>query len=283
MLSRQKTLISVLSVSILLLSACKQSTPPPTPSATATLPPPTATVTATSAPPTAAPTQTTEGTAAAISPPDAAGSGEGELCDNTYFPTDEDTTWTYAGSSSAAGDYTRTDIIQEASDSGFQIATTLKDISYTIQFSCSQAGLIAMDPVQSQLTGLFAGNSGIVSVETTDTSGITFPRDIQPGDTWQQVTSWIATTKDASYPGRFIYNYSAMGLEVVDVPYGTFDAMRLDVVVEVEFGGLSGIAGTYTTSIWMVKDVGIVKSEGNSQIPGIEFTDSQELVEFESP
>jgi hypothetical protein len=74
-----------------------------------------------------------------------------------------------------------------------------------------------------------------------------------------------------------------MGLEVVTVPFGSFDAMRLDVVIELEFGGLKGMSGTYTNSIWLVKDVGIVQSQGSSQIPGIEFSDSLQLVAFDEP
>ena len=171
----------------------------------------------------------------------------------------------------------------DSRDDGFTLGTTLPDVSYTIEFICTEAGLIDMDPMQSQLTAMFSGSSGSASVETAGISGLTFPRDIQPGNTWQHFVNWQANTGGGSQPGQFIYNYTAMGLEVVTVPYGSFDAMRLDVVIEIDFGGLKGMSGTYENTIWLVKDVGIVKSEGQSHIEGLEFTDTIELVSYDSP
>ena len=34
---------------------------------------------------------------------------------------------------------------------------------------------------------------------------------------------------------------------------------------------------------WMAEDIGLAKSVGSSQIPGVEFTDSLELLSFDSP
>ena len=253
----------------LLLSACKQATAQPT----TTVAPPT---------PTTAPAIIVE-TPTEPPPPTATPTAPPELCDNTYFPSDDDTTWTYSGNNSLQGAYSRTDTIVDSRDDGFTLGTTLPNVTYQVEFACSEAGLIDMDPLKGDLTALFSGQSGSVNVTTTGISGLTFPRDIQPGDTWQHAVDWNATYTGGSVSGQFIYQYTARGLEVVTVPWGTFDAMHVDVEIQMEAGFPQTLSGTYDNSIWLVKDVGIVKSEGTSHIPGVEFTDSMELVDFTSP
>jgi len=257
----------------ILLSACKQATPQPTNTATST----TATPTANNIPTLIAVTSTVP------PPPTGTPTAPPELCDNTYFPSDDDTTWTYSGNNSLQGNYSRTDTIVDSRDDGFTLGTTLPNVSYQVEFACSEAGLIDMDPLKGDLTALFSGQSGTVNVTTTGISGLTFPRDIQPGDTWQHAVDWEASYTGGSSSGQFIYQYTARGLEVVTVPWGTFDAMHVDVEIQIEAGFPQTLSGTYDNSIWLVKDVGIVKSEGTSHIPGVEFTDSLELVDFTSP
>ena len=216
-------------------------------------------------------------------PPTATATDAPELCDNTYFNSNGDTTWTYSGNNSKLGDYTRTDTIVDSRDDGFTMGTTLPDVSYAVEFACADAGLIDMDPLKGGFTMLLSGPSSPVSVITTGISGLTFPRDIQPGDTWQHVVDWEATYSGDTSQGQFIYQYLARGLEVVTVPWGTFDAMHLDVQVEMGAGFGGAFSGTYDENLWLVKDIGIVKSEGTSHIPGVEFTDTMELNSFSSP
>jgi len=59
--------------------------------------------------------------------------------------------------------------------------------------------------------------------------------------------------------------------------------LRLDIEIEVETGGNRGMAGTYINTQRLGPNIGIVKSEGVSHIRGVEFTDSIELVSFDSP
>jgi hypothetical protein len=263
----------VIIIPSLLLSACKPSTPLPTITPTATRTPtistklPTISVSTPTLPPPPTPTTT--------SGPD--------LCDNTYFNSNGDTTWTYSGNNSKLGDYTRTDTIIDSRDDGFTIGTSLPDVTYSVEFACAEAGLIDMDPLKGSFTALLSGPSGPVNVTTTGISGLTFPRDIQPGDTWQHVVDWEATYTGGSSQGQFIYQYLARRLEVVTVPWGTFDAMHLDIQIEIGAGFGGAFSGTYEENLWLVKDIGIIKSEGASHIPGVEFTDNFELTTFSSP
>ncbi len=279
MLHKKVLRILVIILAIIITSSCKSATPQsvntltPTSTATGTFSTPTVNTTPTlsaitSTPPPAATDTSTPGP---------------ELCDNTFFPSDDDTTWQYSGNNSLKGDYTRTDTILDSRDDGFTLGTELPDQTYQVEFVCTEAGLIDMDPLKSTLTAIFSNPSGKVIVSTTGISGLTFPRDIQPADTWQHYVNWEATSADSSTPGQFIYQYIARGLEVISVPYGVFDAMRLDVEIQIEAGSLHTLSGTYNSTIWLVPDLGIIKSEGVCHIPGVEFTDNMELVDFVSP
>ena len=204
-------------------------------------------------------------------------------CENTYMPSDEGSTWTYAGSNSSTGNYSRTDSITSSEDDSFIIATQLTTINYTQEFSCRAVGLVNMEPNQSDIAAMFHGPAGSVTVQRVSNSGVTLPADIQAGDSWEQVFAWDATGPDASGSGTFTYAFTAAGIETISVPGGTFDALRIDAVIQMEIGATPKIAGTYTTTVWLAEDVGLVKSEGSSQIPGVKFTDRLELVSFDVP
>jgi hypothetical protein len=205
-----------------------------------------------------------------------------ELCDNDYFPSDDDTTWTFSGSNSKTGDYTRTDQVTDSTDYGFIITTKLTKITYASEFTCTEAGLINLMPAMGQLSAIFSGPDGTVTVTPTMNSGITIPREFKPGDTWNQYFAWNASSPIGNENGSFNYHYTAMGPEVVTVPFGTFDAMRIDASIDVEIGYQKSNS-TYTVSFWMVQDIGIVKMEGSMDMRGVEFSDTIELVSYDSP
>jgi len=204
-------------------------------------------------------------------------------CDNPYLPSDEGVAWTFAGESSSTGTYTRTDEIIASENDSFTIATQLTKVLYTQEFLCTDAGLVNMEPNQSDIAAMFSGPSGPVTVHRISNSGVTLPPEIQAGDSWQQVFEWDAVGTRASGHGTFTHDFTAVGIEAVNVPAGTFDALRIDAVIQREIGSTPSFSGTYTTTVWMAEDVGLVKSVGSSQIPGVEFTDSLELTSFNSP
>ncbi len=209
----------------------------------------------------------------------------GSPCDNDYFPSDDDATWTFAGNNSKTGDFTRTDTVTDSTDNGFTITTQLTKVSYTQEFTCTDAGLINLNPVSGELSSLLSGPSGTVVVNRNFASGITIPKDLAGaiGQSWQQVFGWEAINSDTSNKGEFTTYFTAMGLEVVHVPPGSFDAMRIDARIEIEIGTYQKTYGTYTTSIWLGKDVGLLKSEGSMKMPGVDFTDTLELISYDSP
>lgn len=205
------------------------------------------------------------------------------LCDNLYLPNTVGDSWEYSGNNSAVGAYTRTDAITASSDKAFTVDSNISNVVYSVDYTCADAGLTAMNPIQQYLGAILSGSNAPMNVTLISASGISLPAKINPGDSWQQTADWEASAKDFSMNGRFVFDYTAVGYESITVPFGTVNALRVNAIIRIEVSGFRILAGTYTTTVWMAPNVGIVKSEGTSHIPGVEFTDNLELVDFISP
>ncbi len=204
------------------------------------------------------------------------------LCANQYFPSMLGDTWEYSGSNTALGAYTRTDAVTSASAEAFSVDTTISSLTYEVNYACTSSGLIANDPVQQYAGALLSSPNAPINVKLTSNSGISLPSEINPGDTWQQSADFEAASQDFNLSGRFVFNYTAVGYENITVPFGSFNALRVDATIRIEVSGFRILAGTYTTSTWMVPEIGLVKSEGTSHVPGVEFTDGIQLTKFSS-
>ncbi len=202
------------------------------------------------------------------------------LCYNQYFPSRLGDTWEYSGSNTATGAYVRTDTVIESIVSVFSVDTTLSGISYGVNYSCSSAGLSADNPIQQYAGALVSGPNAPLNVKLTSVSGISLPAKISPGDTWQQTADFEATSQQINMNGRLVFNYTAVGFEKVTVSAGTFNALRVDATIHIEVSAFHIEAGTYTVSIWLAPDVGMVKSEGTSHFSQIDFSDSMQLTMF---
>jgi len=202
------------------------------------------------------------------------------LCDNQYFPSKLGDTWEYSGSNTALGAYNRTDTVTRSSAEVFSVSTTLSNITYGVNYGCSSAGLTANDPIQQYAGALLSGPNAPVNVKLTSTSGISLPAKISPGDTWQQTADFEASSPDLNVNGRFVFDYTAVGYENVTIPFGSFNALRVDATIRVEVSAFRLLAGTYTSTTWMVPEIGTVKSEGTSHVPNLDFSDSMQLTKF---
>jgi hypothetical protein len=202
------------------------------------------------------------------------------LCVNTYYPNRMGDNWDYSGTNSAIGSYTRSDTITNSGAESFTVETTLSNITYSVTYTCTSTGLTSSDPIQQYAGALLSGSNTPVKVSLTSNTGTSLPAKIDPSDTWQQTADWYATSQELNLNGRFVFNYSAVGYESVTVPFGTFNALRVDAIIRIEVSGFRILAGTYTTTSWFVPQVGIVKSEGTSHVPGIDFTDNMQLTGF---
>jgi hypothetical protein len=134
-----------------------------------------------------------------------------------------------------------------------------------VDYACTNAGLIALNPIQQYIGALLTSLNAQVNVNLLSNSGISLPAKI---------------SQDISTNGRLVFVYTAVGYENITVPFGTFDALRVDATIRIEIGGFRILTGTYETTTWMAPNVGIIKSVGTSHVPRVEFSDSMELTRF---
>ena len=205
------------------------------------------------------------------------------LCNNSFFPNREGASWEYAGSNTVLGAYTRTDTITASTADAFTLETRSTGGTYAVNFACTSAGLAAADPIQQYAGAILSNPDMPVHVKLVGLEGVSLPAKISPGDAWQQSADWEASSPDLNLKGRFIFEYTALDYENITVPYGTFDALRIDVTIRIQLSSLHIPAGSYTISQWMAPGVGTIKSQGASHVPRVEFSDTMELTHFVSP
>src|SRR5687768_7275902 len=230
-----------------------------------------------------APTTTVAGT---DMPAPAAG-----LCANPYYPVREGSTWTYKSTGGPAGEYGFTDTITSVREDGFTLTTQFGDLTRSQEWACQPEGLVAL-----QLGGAPAAMLNSQDVQLTldvkDTSGITFPSQINSGDQWQHNADFEGNmsvmNQEGTATGNAQMSFTAVGNESVTVPAGTFDAMRLDVDTNLNFDvtyqGLSipvTFSGKYT--YWFAPDVGWVKASGAGTVAGTSFSETTELQSYNIP
>ncbi len=202
------------------------------------------------------------------------------LCENLYFPTTLGDAWEYAGNTSATGAYARSDSITSSGMDAFTVQSTVSEMSYNVDYSCTPAGLVAVNPIQQYLGPILNALNGQVTLNLTSNSGISLPKNINPGDTWQQIIEWEGSAQGMSTNGRLVIDYTAVGYETVTVAAGTYDALKVNTSIRIEITNFRIEYGSYGITTWMAPNVGVVKSQGSSNVPNVQFSDSLELKQY---
>lgn len=244
-------------------------------------------------PATAAPLSASTATSAAPAEPPTAVSSSSVSgdCSNTYYPVVEGATWTYAVTGGPDGPTSYTDTITSISGDTFILTTTIGDIERTQRWSCTADGLVALD---------FGGGSATLAVsdiqmvfDTTETTGVTLPAAISPGDTWSQTftvkgTRSNASDQSADVTGDVEYDSTASQVETVNVPAGDFDALRMDATnsmdLTVQTSGLTvplSVSGTLVN--WYAPGVGNVRSIEKTNLFGVDVEITTELTSYNIP
>ena len=179
-------------------------------------------------------------------------------CDNPYFPVVEGATSTWKVSSSA-GEAVRTATIQDVGPNGFSVKKTGelsggRPYSLVEQWSCVAAGLIQYPT--GDLALVATGINGTVTAAALSNEGTTLPRNIQPGDTWSQTFNGEVTGPSSSANWTVTYDFTAVGLEQVIVPAGTFTAIKLTNHITWPNSGIPDMDMAY----WFAQGVGPVKT-----------------------
>ena len=199
-------------------------------------------------------------------------------CGHDYFPSEEGTTWELAVTGDGTN-YNSTAAITESRDEGFTLVSGLADGSstFTMEVSCTDDGLIMMDSLSQAVSASVNTDEGSGTITTVAQTGVTLPADLEGASTWQQYVAWEAQGSDSVLHGDATIEYVSRGFEVVTVPLGTFNAIRVD---SENRGTLQGEElMSCQVSVWYAKDVGIVKQEQTCS----SMHSTYELVSFDSP
>ena len=213
------------------------------------------------------------------------------LCANAYYPVRQGATWTYQSTGGPAGEYGFTDTITSVRDDGFTLSTQIGDLTRTQEWTCKPEGLVALQLGGAPAAMLNSQNIQL-NLDAKDSTGITFPSQMNAGDGWQQTVNVEGDVSMGNDGGKATgtaqMDFNALGTESVSVPAGTFEAMKVKVDttlnVDVAYGALSmpvTFSGTYT--YWFVQDVGWVKASGTGNLFGASFSETTELQSYQVP
>jgi hypothetical protein len=208
-------------------------------------------------------------------------------CANPYYPVREGATWNYQGTSSLTEPYTFTDTITSVRADGFTLTTEFEGLTRTQEWACKPEGILAIE----MGGGLTTAQTNL-TVKTQSASGVTFPAEINAGDTWSHSIQFTGTMDIAGNSGEAERttqsDFTALGVESVTVPAGTFEAMKVQVQTTfdatVTFQGVSvPVTFITTTMSWYAQDVGWVKSDSSGDFMGQAYTDTIELQSYNLP
>ena len=205
---------------IVIITACSQATATPTAAPASTQAPAVTEAPASTEAPTGTEAPVTSGGGMPV-----AGAGQ---CANAYYPVREGATWSYSSTGGPTGGYSFTDTITSVRDDGFTLTTKFDDLTRTQEWDCTPEGLVALQLGGTSVATLNTANMK-VDFNVTHVSGVTFPSEINDGDTWQHALEFTAKMNVANQAmdatGDAQSSFQAIGMESVTVPAGTFEAM----------------------------------------------------------
>jgi hypothetical protein len=213
------------------------------------------------------------------------------LCANPYYPVRQGATWTYKSTGGPAGEYSFTDTITSVREEGFTLSTQIRDLTRGQEWTCKPEGLVALQLGGAPAAMLNSQNIQL-NLDVTNSSGVTFPSQMNAGDQWQQSADVqgkaSVANEEADATGNAQMNFAAVGNESVTVPAGTFEALKVNVDVALNINAAyEGInlpvtfSGKYT--YWFVQGVGWVKASGTGNVLGSSFSETTELQSYQVP
>ncbi len=242
-----KTLLSVILLMSLTLSACAQENPTPLPTQVEAPAP------ATLASPT--PTQASAPNIKVETPPPAAPEPEssGGLCDNPYYPVVDGASWVYDMGNLPQVVHTMS--VEEEGE--FKVAMVDVDSAAVLEGECNEEGIVLMD---RGMEGSFYSEDGSSSTTSTSRTGVTLPNDLKVGSSWTQTLDILAEGGEGgeTLSANIITNYTAVGVETVTVPAGTFEALKIEQSGSMTFMGQEILT---LGILWYAEGVGNVQAE----------------------
>jgi hypothetical protein len=208
-------------------------------------------------------------------------------CANAYQPASPGDAWTYAVRSTG-GTAGYTDTVETAASSSFTITSDFGRVQKNTRWSCEPDGLVALQ-YGGGASGSLTARDLSASFRTTSVTGVTVPRSLRPGDSWNQSyrlrgTIDLGGTK-AVVKGSVAERFDAGGVVSVSVPAGTFDAIAIDTSVTLDLqttvaGARTPLALTFRGTTYLAKGVGMVESTSATSLLGQAMTTTIELTNF---
>ena len=194
-------------------------------------------------------------------------------CNNQYYPIVNGATWTYQTTVQSNTPTVATHAMSVVDDGSFTVTVQHADSVFTMDGTCGDDGVILMDVPGVSAT--YSGEGSGSTLSTTNDDGVTVPDDIQVSDDWSQTISVVGSSDgEVTLSATIETTYKALGYEIVTVPAGTFNALK------VEQNGSMTITGAPALEthgfIWYAAGVGMVKS-------GLDGTYTIELVSYSIP
>lgn len=213
------------------------------------------------------------------------------LCASEYYAIRQGATWNYQSTGSPAGTYNFTESIPAVRENGFTLTTEFGGVSHTQEWDCQPGGLVALQ-IGGPILAILQSQAMELGLDVKTASGVTFPSAISAGDQWQHSLEYEGKISVAGLSGDASGNaqadFSALGVESVTVPAGTFDAMKIQVDTRVNlnvvYEGMNipaSFTGIY--NYWFAPNVGWVKATGDGNIAGQSFTENMELQSYNIP
>ncbi len=221
------------------------------------------------------------------------------LCYNPYYPVALGVSHTYqvTGAPSPV-----TNTITDISEDGFTETWVSSDSTLIQKWECRPEGLVNMTSAFDEET-IAAITEDITFVGDSTVEGISIPASLNIGDIWKQEYSGAISPEDDDTQFIFTTTVSrtAVGIETVNVPAGTFEAIRVDSIIEMDStlktpdGTIPFLTSSAAGSLWLVEGIGAVKvtsgmvAEGKELQPGkelpisVEVTIMHELLEYNLP
>lgn len=198
---------------------------------------------------------------------DSTGSPTPELadtaCDHPYLPLRAGSSWTYATSEG-----TMTWGVASATGSVDSAAATM-DIampggSMTVHWACGSEGVVSYDFGTLSIAGM----GDVATVEVVDSSGTFLPAAdlLVPGYSWPNAYTTVMNISQEGFSADLTMTVSetwtAVGMETITVPAGTFEALRVDGTENLSMAGFMGsepVNVTVSATYWYAKGVGVVR------------------------
>ena len=202
-----------------------------------------------------------------------------ENCTNQYYPVTTGATWQYAGSNSTTSDFSFERSITAVYQEGFMDQDVFDGgTTRTGTWTCAAGALSALSQGGVATVNVPTNPSNAILIaDSTESDGVTLPATLTPGENWNQAVKIAGTMKiseqiSAKASNDTEYTCTAVGQESVNVPAGTFNAMKvtcdyvMNIEVEVEATGPVSTKLTSTSNMWYVAGIGLVKIEDQGDI-----------------